>query len=649
MPVRLPRLLATSAAGLLLVAMTAAHDQGGAVGVRPVVGAAGTSEGTGAISGIVIDGATNQPLAGALVFLRDREKQAGQVTDPKGRFLFAGLPAYEGYAIRVLKFGYLDAYYGTSSSVGDTSSRSIALLDRQWVRDIRVVMTKPGSIAGAVRDSRGEPIVGAAVRVLTQLRIAGHLQLASGLVVRTDDRGFYRLPKLPPGRYYVQMLSAQHAMTTSARRSSGDSGERQPSSSDLTMRIDEATELVLGRYPVPPRAPDGRLMVYPVTFFPAARDINGASTVDLAAGEDRSDVNVDVATVSGVRISGVLTGVAKSLVGLSVRLLLPGTEDLGDGGEAATSLVGDDGRFAFVNVPAGSYVIDARGKSTQFETTMSSPADRLPPPPGAARSGSFGVSAAPSGTWVSYRLTGGLDYWGLQDVVADGDVVDTVVTMRRAATFSGRYAWEGPRRTTPGGVVMAQPANGAASLGVVVAQSDSKDPDSFTIQGLLPGRYVLTATPVMIAQGARVKSVVCGDRDYVSSVIDTTSQADFPGCLVTLTSVVTEVSGTVRDGQNRVTREAAVLMFPAESAQWADIGLTPARVKCLQVASDGSYRFRTLPAGDYLAIAIPLTAMEDWLDPQFFQRAAAAATRVRLDWGVVAAQNLTVVSAKPSR
>jgi len=43
----------------------------------------------------------------------------------------------------------------------------ISLLEGQWVQNIRVIMNRPASIAGTVLDDRGEPIVGAVVRVLS--------------------------------------------------------------------------------------------------------------------------------------------------------------------------------------------------------------------------------------------------------------------------------------------------------------------------------------------------------------------------------------------------------------------------------------------------------------------------------------------------
>ena len=64
-----------------------------------------------AISGIVIDGVTKQPIADAIVQLgwpRQREYPDfvyRQFTDARGRFVFADLPAGDGYVVTATKSG----------------------------------------------------------------------------------------------------------------------------------------------------------------------------------------------------------------------------------------------------------------------------------------------------------------------------------------------------------------------------------------------------------------------------------------------------------------------------------------------------------------------------------------------------------------
>ena len=93
-----------------------------------------------------------------------------------------------------------------------------------------------------------------------------------------------------------------------------------------------------------------------------------------------------------VRVSGTVVGPPEALAQLSLRLVPAGLEELGLGGEAATTLVSSDGSFTFLNVAAGSYVVDVvRGHSEYVEGAGStSPIDTMrqpsypPRPPGSS-------------------------------------------------------------------------------------------------------------------------------------------------------------------------------------------------------------------------------------------------------------------------
>jgi hypothetical protein len=92
--------------------------------------------GTGVISGVVRDGHTGQPIAGALVYVGISGRgpvgsMSRQITDPKGRFVFTDLPE--------------------SDSFSSTSARP------------------------------------ATTRVLARIHVAGLPQLAAGVTVRTDE------------------------------------------------------------------------------------------------------------------------------------------------------------------------------------------------------------------------------------------------------------------------------------------------------------------------------------------------------------------------------------------------------------------------------------------------------------------------------
>src|SRR6187431_2301377 len=163
------------------------------------------TSGTGAISGVVTDSVTHQPIADVVVYLGPPNRgPAGepvrQFTDARGRFIFRNLPAAEAYYINASKFGYFDGLFGHSSPV--LGSR-IVLAAGQWISDANISLNRAAAISGTVRDEHGDAMVGVYVRALAQLTIGGEHRLAAGPVTTTDDRGMYRIAGLRAGSYLV--------------------------------------------------------------------------------------------------------------------------------------------------------------------------------------------------------------------------------------------------------------------------------------------------------------------------------------------------------------------------------------------------------------------------------------------------------------
>jgi hypothetical protein len=398
-------------------------------------------------------------------------------------------------------------------------------------------------------------------------------------------------------------------------------------------------QMVVGRYPVPPRGADGRLMVYPVTFAPGVRTIAEASLIELGAGESRVGADLHVAALSGATLAGVIQGPPESYTGLTVRLLVPGTEDLGEGSEAATALVDAGARFAFVNVPAGSYVLEARGTAVEYQfATSGTPDVRLPRGPGVLV-GTRGANVTPVDGFrlQMFGRTGedaGSGYWARETVTTDGhDRSDLVLSMRKGVTIAGRFVIEGAAPRTAD-TLFATPARGTAGLGFAFSHLDLGSADRFAITGLLPGEYILTS--------GRLKSLVCGGRDYTHRPIDASAGADISDCIATFTDQTCRATGTVRSEQGAAQPDAAIIAFPVERELWTRFGPHPARIRTAAVTPAGLFTV-ALPAGRYYLIAVPTRLSNAWQsDPTFFEQAAAQATEIHVEWGTKVSQDLTM-------
>ena len=626
-------LAAITASLLILVAPAVAVAQGqggggagqagGSSGVTVMTGAPSTQpnlpEGAGAISGGVVDATTGAPLVGAIVTLSVASRASvtrapRETTDSRGRFLFTKLPAHDDYQLSAAMPGYFDASYGQTSL--RPASTMLVLTEGQSIQNADLSLTKGGSIAGTVLDEHGDPVVGVYVHVLAEVLVGGARQSASGPVATTDDRGMYRVAGLSPGDYLVSVPSVASAVPAAA--SAG------LNAAPVAMfDVETLSRLALGKYPIPPPPRNGQPLTYPVTYAPDATSPARATPVTLAVGESRSGVDVRLEPVPVSRVSGRVDGPPEALTGLTLRLLPAGLEHLGSGAETATALVAPGGSFVFLNVPAGSYTIDVRRALMEF-TYSAGGGSHLPFPPGtnsySINSGS--VEAAPPGVQYSSTTFGNaMGFWGRATVVvAGGDVSGVVVPLRLGATVSGHVIHERKDTSKPPGrpsflAARAEPANGSPDTGLARQSQPPQDPDDFLLEGLTPGQYVLRFNQ---PAGTLVKSVVFDGADFTHRPLNLADGHDATNVQVTFTDNLPTLTGSIH-GADAVLKTAIVIAFPVEPDQWSNYRLTPNRIKTSRPSAAGTFRFSTLPEGDYYLIAVPGSGsareIDAWQDP----------------------------------
>lgn len=160
------------------------------------------STGSATIRGQVVDKASGEPLANAVVSLRNMREQSAiqQYTDARGRFQFVGVAA-GAYQLRAaaglyrtthVPVTYLMSAEGTGGAfnVKDGDERS----------DIVIALPRALAISGRVLDEAGHPLTNISVTARERHRRAN---VASPRSRSTDDRGIFRLHGLAPGEYVV--------------------------------------------------------------------------------------------------------------------------------------------------------------------------------------------------------------------------------------------------------------------------------------------------------------------------------------------------------------------------------------------------------------------------------------------------------------
>lgn len=654
-----------------------------------VAGTVGAQQTSAAISGVVVDGVTRQPLAGVIVELRAPSSGAvlarltRQVTDERGRFVFSDLAAGAGYTLQATKPGYVNGVYGQSVMFGPAGRMTLAA--GEWFPTANITLWKPGAISGRVVDEANEPVVGAYVRALARVMISGAPQLLAGVTTRTNDRGEYRLSGLAPGQYVIVVPSPSATVPTDAPQGVAGAPPAPPRM-DLMTSFPAAPRtnalldpvaghrVVVGNYPTPPPAADGRARVYGMAFHPGVPTVDAASAITLALGQELAGVDIALQPAPAVNVMGRVLGSPEALKGLVLRLMPVGLEGLSNGAEAATSLVTGDGSFAFLHVAAGDYIIDAPATTLEFTLESGTASQALPHPPGLRWTGSQSgtLQSGPPGSGFVRQSGPRSDvvYARTPVTVGQQDMNDVSVSLMASLTMFGRIEYEGTTKftveqTPVGGIsaggstrgtvtettiprpstqpsIVAEPAFGLATLGMPRADRPSaEDPqDVVTIPGLRAGAYVFR-----VASGAdryTLRSVTVDGVDYTRKPFDTSALTDRSEIVITLTDKLIEVHGSVSDETGPAT-DAAVLAFPVERNEWRGYGLTPQRLKSAPLAGTSTFSLTGLPAGDYFFIAVASTQVHAWQDPAFLEKAAAVATRVSLAWGESRQVDLRVV------
>jgi protocatechuate 3,4-dioxygenase beta subunit len=187
----------------------------------------------GTVTGVVVDAATGEPIAGARVAVGGEDVVVYMTTGPdpgilgtivvttneQGEFRIDGV-APGKHSVTAVARGHV------SASIGD-----IEVAAGAETGGLRISLGRGGTVTGTVYGVDGKPRPGRAVviqPVYEDFDLSGDV----GLRVKTDERGVYRAEGIPPGRYRVKLPSgddgAEIGIAFSAALLKG--GEEKPKS-----------------------------------------------------------------------------------------------------------------------------------------------------------------------------------------------------------------------------------------------------------------------------------------------------------------------------------------------------------------------------------------------------------------------------------
>jgi hypothetical protein len=246
------------------------------------------------------------------------EKKTFQATtDSAGKFRFDHVDPGD-YYLTATHASFLDERYKPGIHQG--SEGKLHLADGDEMTGIELRMTPQGAVSGKVVDEDGDPIANVIVTAMSVSYASGHRKLAPADVAPCNDRGEFRLGKLPPGHYFV---------------------------SANAMRVNPLEK-------VPPLPKDGTPETgYVSTYYPHVTDVSQAAKVEVGAGADLTGFTIQLQKAKVVRIKGqATTAEGAPMKGGEVMLMNPANI-----GGMQMGMLNSEGRFDLANVQPGTYML----------------------------------------------------------------------------------------------------------------------------------------------------------------------------------------------------------------------------------------------------------------------------------------------------
>ncbi len=598
------------AASQLTVTQTVGGPQRDAQGPTPA------PTGTGAMIGTVTMAGSGQPVEGVRVTLSGPELRSPRsaMTNDDGQFMFDKLPAGT-FTVRGTRSGHIAGTYGQKQP--GKPGTSIVLAAGQQLKDVTFEIAKGGVISGSVLDEKNRPSIGTPVRVMRWMIQAGERMLTTAGTGTTDDRGLYRIYNLTPGDYVV---SAVPRNTASEILTSADV-VNQARAEEVTARGLVGGNVVMNVNIDELRGSSDPAQGYAPVFYPGTTQLAGARAIRVGVSEEQLGIDFALQRVALTTVTGqVVMTSGQSPTTVQVRLLQAEENALGLAQQSVRPT--QTGTFTFRSVVPGQYTVFALATVTEPRGPNSVPAG-------------VGAFETPNQPGTQRRI------WAQSDLFVDGVSPPVVsLTMREGMPVSGSISFVGtspqPTGTQRVRVSMTPLGPVLQSLGVGNLSAMADAGGRFTINGVIPGKYRVTASG---AQGWSVKTVIANGIDVMDFPLEVADDTNVSALTVQFGDRNTDLKGVLTDAMGAATADYSVVVFPEDQRYWVPYAR---RMRSTRPATDGKFAFVGLPPGDYRIAAVTDVETGEWLDPEFLRQLLPASISVRLADGQQATQDIRV-------